>query len=156
MEQYNGQAVVYGVQTLDGIISDSLAAQRFAMTLLGIFAGLALVMCCIGVYGVISYLASQRTREIGVRMALGARKQDVLRMVLKEAGRVSLIGIGVGLVAALVLTRLMAKLIFGITAHDPLTFVAVTVLLILVALAACYIPAWRASRVDPMKALRYE
>jgi predicted permease len=154
--QYNSQAVVYGVQTLDGIISDSLVTRRFAMTLLGIFAGLALVMCCIGVYGVISYLAGQRTREIGVRMALGARKQDVLRMVLKEASTVSLIGVGVGLVAALIFTRLMSKLIFGITAHDPLTFAAVTVLLILVALAACYIPAWRASRVDPMKALRYE
>ncbi|HEV2423421.1 MAG TPA: ABC transporter permease [Terriglobia bacterium] len=156
MEHYNGQAVVYGVQTLGGIISDSLATQRFAMTLLGVFSVLALVMCCVGVYGVISYLASQRTREIGVRMALGARKQDVLRMVLREAGTVSLVGIGVGLVAALVLTRLMAKLIFGITAHDPLTFGAVTVLLMLVALAACFIPAWRASRVDPMRALRYE
>ncbi len=156
MERYNAQAVVYGVETLDGIISDSLASQRFAMTLLGVFSALALIMCCVGVYGVISYLAGQRTREIGVRMALGARKQDVLRMVLKEAGTVSLIGIGVGLVAALILTRLMAKLIFGITAHDPMTFAAVSVLLMLVALAACYIPAWRASRVDPMKALRYE
>ena len=156
MAQYSSQAVVYGVETLDGIISDSLVTRRFAMTLLGIFSGLALVMCCIGVYGVISYLAGQRTREIGVRMALGARKQDVLSMMLREAAKVAMVGVAVGLVAALVLTRLMASLIFGITAHDPLTFLAVTVLLILVALAACYIPAWRASRVDPMKALRYE
>ena len=156
LEDYDSETVMYNVQTLNQVISDSLSARRFAMALLGIFAGLALVMCCIGVYGVISYLAGQRTREIGVRMALGARKQDVLRMVLKEASRVSLIGIGVGLVAALILTRLMSKLIFGITAHDPLTFAAVTVLLIMVALAACYIPAWRTSRLDPMKALRYE
>jgi predicted permease len=156
IEQYNSQAVVYGIQTLDSIISDSLAARRFAMTLLGVFAGLALIMCCVGVYGVISYLAGQRTREIGVRMALGAKRQDVARMMLGEAARVALLGVAVGLVGALAVTRLMAKLIFGISAHDPLTFVAVSILLSLVALAACYIPARRASKVDPMVALRYE
>lgn len=156
LEQHNSQAVVYGVQTLGEIISGSLATQRFAMTLLGIFAALALIMCCVGVYGVISYLGSQRTREIGVRMTLGARGQDVLRMMLREAGGVALVGVAVGLVAALALTRLMANLIFGISAHDPLTFAVVAILLSLVALAACYIPAWRASRVDPMTALRYE
>lgn len=153
---YNGEAVMYNIQTLNEVISDSLSTRRFAMILLGTFAGLALVMCCIGVYGVISYLAGQRTREIGVRMALGARRQDVLRMVLAEASKVALIGVAAGLVAALALTRLMSTLIFGITAQDPLTFVGVAVLLALVALAACFIPAWRASRVDPMKALRYE
>ncbi|HXJ91928.1 MAG TPA: ABC transporter permease [Terriglobia bacterium] len=156
LEDYNSQAVMYNIQTLNGVISDSLSARRFAMTLLGIFAGLALVMCCIGVYGVVSYLAGQRTREIGVRMALGARRPDVLRMVLAEASRVALLGVGAGLVAALALTRLMANLIFGVTTHDPLTFIAAAVLLTLVALAACLLPAWRASRVDPMKALRYE
>jgi len=147
---------MYESETLDSVISDSLAARRFAMTLLGIFAALALIMCCVGVYGVISYLAGQRTREIGVRMALGARKQDVLQMVLREAGKVALLGVAVGLTAALALTRLMAKLIFGISAHDPLTFLVVASLLMLVALAACYIPAWRASKVDPIVALRCE
>ena len=156
LEQYNSQAVMYDSQTLDSVISDSLAARRFAMTLLGVFAALALIMCCVGVYGVISYLAGQRTREIGVRMALGAKRQDVLRMVLAEAARVSLLGVAVGLLGAPALTRLMANLIFGISTHDPLTFLIVAILLALVALAACYIPARRASKVDPMVALRYE
>jgi predicted permease len=156
LEHYNSQAVMYESDTLDGVISDSLAARRFAMALLGIFAALALIMCCVGVYGVVSYLAGQRTREVGVRMALGARRQDVLHMVLAGAAKVELAGVAVGLVAALALTRLMAKLIFGISAHDPLTFVGVAILLILVALAACAIPAWRASRVDPMVVLRCE
>jgi predicted permease len=156
IEQYNSQAVVYETQTLGEVISDSLAARRFAMTLLGVFAGLALIMCCVGVYGVISYLAGQRTREIGVRMALGAKRQDVVRLMLGEAARVALLGVAVGLVGALAVTRLMSKLIFGISAHDPLTFIAVSILLSLVALAACYIPARRASKVDPMVALRYE
>ena len=156
LEQYNSQAVMYESETLDSVISGSLAARRFAMTLLGVFAALALIMCCVGVYGVISYLAGQRTREVGVRMALGARRQDVLRMVLAEAAKVELLGVAVGLVAALALTRLMTKLMFGISAHDPLTFAGAAILLILVALAACAIPAWRASRLDPMMALRCE
>ncbi len=148
--------MVYGIETMDEIISDSLAARRFAMILLGIFAALALVMACIGIYGVVSYLAGQRTHEIGIRMALGAERQDVLLMMLGEAAEMALLGVVIGLVAALGLTRLMAKLLFGIGAHDPLTFVIVAGILTLVALAACYIPARRATKVDPMVALRYE
>ncbi len=113
-------------------------------------------MACIGIYGVVSYLAGQRTHEIGIRMALGAERQDVLLMMLGEAAEMALLGVVIGLVAALGLTRLMAKLLFGIGAHDPLTFVIVAGILTLVALAACYIPARRATKVDPMVALRYE
>ena len=156
LEQINGQAVLYGTETMNRVISDSLAARRFAMVLLGVFAGLALVMSCVGIYGVISYLAGQRTHEIGVRMALGASRRDVLGMVLSEAAKMASVGVAVGLVAALAVTRLMANLLFGISAHDPVTLVAVAVLLTLVALAACYIPAWRATKVDPLVALRYE
>jgi putative ABC transport system permease protein len=141
---------------MEGIISDSLAMRRFSMILLGIFAVLALVMSCVGIYGVISYLASQRTHEIGIRMALGAERRDVLRMVLSEGVKMTLVGVAIGLVAAFALTRLMASMLFGITAHDPLSFAGVAGLLILVALAACYIPARRATKVDPMVALRWE
>jgi predicted permease len=156
IDQINSQEVMYDVRTMDEIISGSLAARRFSMILLGIFAGLALVMSCVGIYGVISYLAGQRTHEIGIRMALGAERQDVLRMVLAEGAKMALVGAGIGLVAAFALTRLMAKMLFGVSAHDPLSFAAVAGLLVLVALLACYIPARRATRVDPMVALRYE
>ena len=156
LSQINSQQVMYGTETMDGIISDSLAARRFSMILLGIFAALALVMSCVGIYGVISYLAGQRTHEIGIRMALGAERRDVLRMVLGEGAKMALVGVAIGLVAAFGLTRLMANMLFGVSAHDPLSFAGVAVLLILVALAACYIPARRAMKVDPMVALRYE
>jgi ABC-type antimicrobial peptide transport system permease subunit len=141
---------------MDGIISDSLAARRFSMVLLGIFAALALVMSCVGIYGVISYLTGQRTHEIGIRMALGAERRDVLRMVLGEGAKMALVGVAIGLVAAFGLTRLMATMLFGVSAHDPLSFAGVAGVLILVALAACYIPAHRAMKVDPTVALRYE
>ena len=126
------------------------------MILLGIFAGLALVLSCVGIYGVISYLAGQRTHEIGIRMALGAEKNDVLRLVLGHGAKMALIGVGVGIVASLGLAGLMAKMLFGVSAYDPLTFLTVACLLISVALAASYIPARRAMRVDPIVALRYE
>ena len=154
--QVNSQMVLSDAETMDGIISDSLAARRFSMILLGIFAALALVMSCVGIYGVISYLAGQRTHEIGIRMALGAERRDVLQMVLGEGVKMALVGVGIGLVAAFGLTRLMASMLYGVTAHDPLSFAAVAGVLILVALAACYIPARRATKVDPMVALRYE
>jgi predicted permease len=156
LAQINSQMVVYDTKTMDGVISNSLAARRFSMVLLGIFAALALVMSCVGIYGVISYLASQRIHEIGIRMALGAKRRDVLWMVLGEGTKMALVGVAIGLVAALGLTRLMANMLFGVSAHDPLSFAGVAGLLILVALAACYIPARRATKVDPMVALRYE
>ena len=156
IEKINGEIVVYETRTMDKIISDSLAARRFSMILLGIFAALALVLSCVGIYGVISYLAGQRTHEIGIRMALGAQRNDVLRLILGHGAKMVLIGVAVGIAASLALTRLMAKLLFGVSAYDPLTFLAVACLLILVALAASYIPARRAMRVDPIVALRYE
>jgi predicted permease len=156
LNQTNSEQVMYNVRTMDGIVAESLAARRFSMVLLGIFAALAVVMSCVGIYGVVSYLASQRTHEIGVRMALGAERRDVLLMVLGEGAKMALLGVAIGLVVAFGLTRLMANLLFGVSAHDPLTFAGVAGLLILVALAACYLPARRATKVDPMVALRYE
>jgi len=156
LQGVNSQIVIYDTHTMLSIISDSLATQRFAMILLGIFAALATLLSCVGIYGVISYIVAQRTNEIGIRMALGAGRVNVLRMVLRQAGRMALIGVAAGLVVAFALTRLMASMLFGISAHDPLTFLGVALLLTLVALAACYIPARRATRVDPMVALRYE
>jgi len=156
LDQINSQQVMYNIRTMDEIVSESLAARRFSMILLGIFAALALLMACVGIYGVISYLAGQRTHEIGVRMALGAERRHVLQMVLGEGAKLALLGVGIGLVAAFGLARFMANLLFGVSTYDPLTFAVVAGLLILVALAACYIPAHRATKVDPMEALRYE
>jgi predicted permease len=156
LEKVNSEIVVYDTETMDSIISDSLAARRFSMILLGIFAALALVLSCVGIYGVISYLVGQRTHEIGIRMALGGQRIDVLRLILGRGAKMAVIGVAVGIAGSLVLTRLMAKLLFGVSAYDPLTFLTVAALLFMVALAACYIPARRAMRVDPLVALRYE
>jgi len=156
VEEIDSREVVYNVQTMDEVVSNSFAARRLSMILLGVFAALALVLACVGIYGVISYLVGQRTHEIGVRMALGAQRRDVLRLVLGHGARMAMMGVGIGIGAALGLTRLMANQLFGVSAHDPLTFAGVAMLLILVAVAACYIPARRAMCVDPMIALRYE
>jgi len=141
---------------MDRVLADSIAAKRFSMTLLAAFAGIALLLAAVGIYGVLSYLVGQRTREIGVRMALGAQPVDVLRMVLADGARMTLAGICIGLVAALGLTRLMSSMLFGVKPTDPLTFAAVAVVLGAIALLACLVPAQRAMRVDPMVALRYE
>jgi putative ABC transport system permease protein len=148
--------VLFGMRTMDEIVSSSLAERRFAMILLTVFAALALILASIGLYGVISYLVGQRTQEIGVRMALGAKSGDILRLILQGAGRVTAIGIVAGLMMSFAVTRLMSKLLYGVRATDPLTLIAVTALLSLVALAAGYIPARRATRIDPMVALREE
>ena len=152
----NSEQVMYGARTMDEVISDSLAARRFSMELLGVFAALALVMSCVGIYGVISYIAGQRTHEIGIRMALGAERGDVLRMVVGEGAQMALVGVAIGLIAAFGLTRLLSSMLFGVSAHDPLSFTGVAVLLLSVALAACYLPARRAMKVNPLTALRYE
>ena len=152
----DASSVVYGSRPMEDIVANSIATQRLAMIMLSIFSALALLLSAIEIYGVISYLTSQRTQEIGIRVALGASNRDVLRMVLGEGMKITLVGVTLGLVAALALTRLIARLIYGVGAYDPLTFVGVALLLTVVALFACYIPARRATRVDPMIALRYE
>jgi putative ABC transport system permease protein len=146
--------------TIVGVAADvkqySLAERRFTLSLIGLFAGLALVLVSVGIYGVIAYGVSQRTREVGIRIAMGAGRLEVLGLFLAQGARLAAIGLAAGIVGALALTRLLSKLLFDITPTDPLTFFAVTVLLGFVALMACYIPARRAMRVDPMVALRYE
>src|ERR1019366_444797 len=154
VQEIDPREVIYNVQTLNEVVSDSLAARRFSMILLGVFAALALVLSSVGIYGVISYLVGQRTHEIGVRMALGAQPGDVLRLMIGHGARMALIGVAIGIAAAVLLTRLMANQLFGVSAHDPLTFAGGAMFLIIVAVAACYIPARRAMRVDPMVALR--
>ena len=147
---------VYSIRTIDELIGDTVGTRRFALTILILFAVLALVLAVSGLYGVISYSVTQRTQEIGIRMALGARVTDVLRLVLVQFMRLTVIGVALGLVAAYALTRLMTSLLFGVTATDITTFVLVSIGLSLVALVACLIPARRATRVDPLVALRYE
>jgi predicted permease len=152
----NSQEVAYEPHSYDELIVRSLAAKRFSMILLGVFATLALVLSSIGIYGVLSYLVGQRTHEIGIRIALGAQQRNVFMLILGEGTKTALIGVAIGLAAALGLTRLMASVLYGVSATDPFTFAAVAVVLTLVALVACYIPARRAMRVDPIVALRYE
>ena len=155
-KQFDPDQVLFDFKPMDELLSKSIANQRFTMILLSVFAALALMLSAIGVYGVISYLVSQRTREIGVRVALGAQRSDVLRLILGDGARLTFLGVAIGLCASLGLTRLLAKMLFGVRATDPVTLTTVTVILSTVAVLACYIPARRATRVDPMVALRYE
>jgi putative ABC transport system permease protein len=142
--------------TMANVLSESVARHRLYMILLGVFAASALVLAAVGVYGMVSYSVSQRTREMGIRIAVGAARGDVLRLVVDQGARVAFLGIAAGILAALALTRLMASLLFEVSATDPVTFLAVAALLTLVALASSFLPARRATRVDPMVALRSE
>jgi predicted permease len=147
---------LYNIQTMDEYLSAAVAQPRLTTLLLVIFAGLALALTAIGLYGVMSYSVAQRTHEIGIRMALGAQPADVLRLVVKQGMTLAGIGVGIGLLVAFFATRVMASLLFGISAKDPLTFAAIALIIAAVALAACFVPARRATKVDPMVALRYE
>ena len=152
----DGQIPVADVHAMDDLLAVSLAQQRFNMLLLGLFAALALILAAVGIYGAMAYVVSQRTHEIGIRTALGAQRGDVLRLVMRDGTKIALFGIASGIAGGLALTRLMASLLFEVKPTDPATFAGVAILLALVALAACYIPARRATKVDPMVALRYE
>jgi len=147
---------MWKIRTVEFLVDRNTADRKFLMALMGIFATLALVLTIIGLYGVVSYLVNQRTQEIGIRMALGAQAADIMRMILKQGMVMVLTGVALGLVAAWVLTRLMSRLLYQVSATDPATFSSIAVLLIAVALFACFIPARRATRVDPLQALRYE
>jgi ABC-type antimicrobial peptide transport system permease subunit len=147
---------VSNIATMEELLTEETGSRRLGMILLSAYAGLALLLASLGIYGVLSYFVAQQTPEIGVRMALGARPGDILGLVLRKGMTMTLLGIGVGLFGALALTRLMASLLFGVSATDPLIFAAIALLLAAVALLACYLPARRATRVDPMVALRYE
>jgi predicted permease len=156
VKEIDPRQVTYNVQTMDDVVATSYAARRLTMVLLGVFAALAVALASVGIYGVISYFVGHRTQEIGIRMALGAQRSDILYLVLGEGTKMALVGAAVGIAASLGLTRLMARQLFGVSAHDALTYVSVAVLLMLVATAACYIPARRAMRSDPMTSLRCE
>jgi putative ABC transport system permease protein len=147
---------VYGVRSMEEIVADGVARQRFAMAVLSAFAVAALLLSAVGIGGVTAYVTSRRTREIGIRMALGARPGDVLRMVVGQGMRLIAVGVALGLIASLALTRLLEGLLFGVSATDAGTFSAIASALAAVALLACYLPARRAARVDPMVALRDE
>jgi predicted permease len=156
IRQMSSQQVIFGDQTMESIIADSTAQRRFAMILLGAFAAVALILASVGVYGVIAYVVGQRTQEIGIRMALGAQRRDVLSLILWQGTRLALLGVAIGIAGAFALTRLMADLLYGVAATDPVTFAVLALVLTIVAMAACYLPARRAARVDPVAALRWE
>ena len=152
----NKDQAVFNVRTMEQIVAQSVAARRFSMLLLTVFALVALALASLGIYGLMSYAVAQRTREIGVRMALGAQAADVLKLVVREGMRLAFIGVTLGLVASLALTRTMKNLLFNVSATDPATFATIALLLIAVALLACFVPARRATKVDPLVALRCE
>jgi putative ABC transport system permease protein len=156
IRQLDKDQAVYNIVTMEQLLADSIALRRFSMLLLMIFAGVALTLAGVGIYGVISYSVTQRTHEIGIRMALGASRRDIIRLIVRQGMTMALAGVGIGLVATFALTRIMESLLFGVSATDPATFIIISVVLTCVALVACFVPARRATRVDPMIALRYE
>jgi putative ABC transport system permease protein len=147
---------VFAIRTMNEVVGAALAQRRFTMRLLALFAGTALLLSAIGIYGVMAYFVMQRTREIGIRMALGAPTASVVRMVLGQGARLAVAGVVAGLAGALAITRALSTLLFAVSPHDPLTLAALSLALTAVAMLACYIPARRATRVDPLRALRYE
>ena len=152
----DSQLPITFVETMNDLADATFGARRFNMSLLSLFAALALLLAAIGIYGVMSYAVTQRTQEIGIRMALGARSVDVLKLIIRNGLTLVLVGVGLGLIGAFALTRLMVTLLFGVTPTDGLTLALVSIVLIVVALLACFIPARRATKVDPLVALRYE
>jgi putative ABC transport system permease protein len=156
LRQLDPNEPMANVANVEDLLSDSFSRSRFTMIVLGIFAALALTLACIGIYGVVAYTVAQRTNEIGIRVAMGAQRRDVLRLILGQGSRLIFLGIFIGTAAGLLLTRVMTGMLYGISATDPATFAAVALCLMAIALFACYLPARRAMRVDPLVALRYE
>jgi putative ABC transport system permease protein len=156
IHQVDPDQPISNVRTMDQVLGEETSSRRLGMTLLAIFAALALLLATLGIYGVLAYFVVQHTQEIGVRMALGAQRSDILHLVVKKGMSLALLGVVIGLGAALALTRLMSSLLYGVGAADPMTYATIAGLLTLVALLACYIPARRATKVDPMVALVYE
>jgi predicted permease len=156
VRRMSNQQVLFGETTMEKIVSDSMASRQFAMILLGGFAVLALLLACVGIYGVMAYLVSQRTQEVGIRMALGARRGDVLLHVFKDGAKLAVVGMAIGVISAIGLTRLMGQLLFDVSPTDPVVLAAVCALLMVVASAACFLPARRAASIEPMRALRTE
>jgi ABC-type antimicrobial peptide transport system permease subunit len=156
VQSVNPELPVYGAKTLDDAVSASLEQRRFSMDIVAAFATTALLLAALGIYGVISYIVSERTRDIGIRLALGAQRGKIMGMVLRQGLGLAMAGAALGLVGSVIVSHLMAGLLYGVSPTDLLTFAGVTLVLTAVALAACYIPARRAMRVDPLVALRYE
>ena len=156
VRKLDAETPIAEMKTMDRVVSESVSRRRFQMFIILVFAGVALLLAGIGIYGVVSYSVTERTNEIGIRLALGAERRDVLRLVLKQGMIPAVAGVSIGLVAAFALTRLIRSLLFEVSATDPATLTVIAVVLTIVALLACWIPARRATKVDPMTALRYQ